>query len=423
MRRGRNLREYREHVLKERAKTISNPKPVRRINVFRERLKKRAQEAKIKSNAVNLPSYNPLPKFDFKKYDEYIPTFQKPVVICHLIESVGLGGAQTMMLELINGLNKYYGGHSKNICVHLGRKDVHKNIYETYNVDPIWVRPSDFKNFCKSNYVDVVVQHRIAISKCLKSSLPSNVKYVLVNHTWHNMSRMTDFIQCDAYVSVCQFLHDRTLFPEFINTSRRFVILNGVENKYIVDIEPSNLEGNFRTGRCHRMVPSKFSVDSLQWMKNTVFKEIPGFTHHIIGSHSEVKALTKKHSYLKYYGSITDRYKKMSIIKSLDVYFYETFQDEGASIAILESLACGVPVLCKKLGGCPELIKNGFNGFVVKDRHEYLLRFLQLKNPNYLNQIKNQVLADFDSRLHIRHSACKYMQLIEVLNESTSNNR
>lgn len=421
MRRGRNLREYRQKVLQERNKslTVTRVKKERRANTFRDRLR---ATSSAKQDYSVLPANHPFLLKDFQHIDDYSYSLDRSLVVCHVIESLGLGGAQTMMLELILGLNKYFGKQTKNICVYLNRREVDKNMYDSYNVETKTVRPLDFKDFCVKNNVDVVVQHRIAISKCLKHYLPTNVKYVLINHTWHNLKLMSDFIKSDVYVSVCNFLHEKTFYPEFIHPSRRLFILNGVENDYITDIPSANSSGELISGRCHRMVPSKFKTDSLQWMKNVVLKHIPGFTHYLIGSNKEAKALSKKYSFLGYLGGITDRFKKMSMIKSWDVYFYETFQEEGASVAILESLACGVPVLCKRLGGCAELVKNGTNGFLVRDRSEFLIRLSQLKNPDYLSKMKEQVIADFNNRLHIKHTACKYVQVFEALIANNSHN-
>ena len=44
--------------------------------------------------------------FQFISIEKFFPS-DKVVRVCHLIESLGLGGAQTMMMELVNGLNSY----------------------------------------------------------------------------------------------------------------------------------------------------------------------------------------------------------------------------------------------------------------------------------------------------------------------------
>lgn len=430
MRRGRSLREYRQKVLQERAKaqSLASAAIVQKRKEKKEaRLHKKTKDQpvvlqKTKYDYATIPACKDLAQFDFLKFSSYEPCHDRQsMVVCHVIESLGLGGAQTMMFELINGLNKYYGSNIINICVFLGRRNLEKSLYKSYGIESTMVKSSDFKSFCKKNNVDIVVQHRIAISKCIKSHIPAGTKYVLINHTWHNLSGMKDFVYCDAYVSVCDFLNKKTSHPEFIHRSRKFVILNGVENSYLSQVEKSNLEGTLKTGRCHRLPPSKFQADSLHWMKNHALRTIPGFTHYLIGNNRAAKVFSKKHNFMKYMGVITDRTEKMSIIKSLDVYFYETFQDEGASVAILEALAAGVPVLCKSLGGCPELVKNGVNGFIARDRTEFLIRFQQLNNTKFRQKIKEQVIQDFNERLHIKHTACKYMQLFEALISATAN--
>jgi len=194
------------------------------------------------------------------------------------------------------------------------------------------------------------------------------------------------------------------------------VILNGVENNYVADLPDQALEGSFITGRCHRLVPSKFAVDSIRWMDTKVTKHIPGFRHYLIGSNSDAKDTVVTCKTVKYLGAILDRNEKMSIIKGFDLYFYETFHPEGASVAILESLACGVPVLCKPLGGNLELVKNGVNGYIVLERTDFLNHMKVLNSErDLLKKLRLSTLEDFNNRLHVRHTASKYLQLVECL--------
>ncbi|KKN24743.1 hypothetical protein LCGC14_0891900, partial [marine sediment metagenome] len=342
---------------------------------------------------------------------------KRSVNVCHLIESLGLGGAQTMMLELVNGLNAYFGEYINNfvLCVNRKVQKTTTKMLKTYGVVGDSVIYSDLREYLKKRKIDVVLHHRISMSTTLKRYLPEGCKYILLNHTWNSMNRVADFVECDLYVSVCRFLHEKTNWRRFIDDTRKVVILNGVENAYLDDIKPAGLDGTFKTGRCHRLVSSKFRVDSLNWMGKHVAKTVPGFTHHLLGTSKHAKAVAHKYKeWFRYHGSIESRQKKMAMIKDFDLYFYETFSDEGASMAILEAAACGVPVVCKPLGGTPEIVINGVNGYIAKDRHLFLLRIKQLAtNRDLLNELSKSTLKDFNNRLHVKYAACKYMQLFE----------
>lgn len=432
MRRNRKIREHRERLLKERSSTVAARRRAIQQRAAKQKAKSEAQaparrqlrKGRAKKNRVKVgidysacPASKPLP-IDFVGYKDYQPKVARPINVVHVLESVGLGGAQTMAMELMLGLDKYYGSFCKNTMLSLSWKSSQKvpKLFRSYGVHFDQTKRTDLDGWCKKNDIDIVVHHRTSQSQCLKRALPPSVKYVIINHTWNLISKMQEFLYCDYYVSVCRFLERRSPFQSFIDDSRKIVILNGVENEYLKTITPAELNGDFKTGRCHRLVNTKFSSDSLRYMSKRVLKRIPGFTHHLIGHSGDAKQLSKKMNFLTYYGGITDRSKKMSILKALDVYYYETFGHEGASVAILESLACGVPVLCKPLGGNAELVHNGTNGFLVADRSDFLTKMIALaEKPDYLASLKRQTLADFNTRLHIKHTACRYMQIFEKL--------
>ncbi len=353
----------------------------------------------------------------FKMYNDYTPSNKKPVVICHVIESMGMGGAQTMMMEIVNGLNKYFGDYCQNHIVIMARKKVYDSRFpDSYGLSVDIVDRANLARWCKLKNVDVVVHHRISVSKCVRDKIPSSVKYVLINHTFHKLDQVNSFDRCDYYISVCEYLFKRTKWDPHIHPSRRLAILNGVETDYLKDIPAEKLAGGFKTGRCHRIVNSKFKIDSLRWIEKKLRKDISQHQHYIVGHSSHVKTFCKRSKTCHYFGAILDRKRKMGIIKGFDVYFYDTFQHEGASMAILESLACGVPVLCKKYGGTPELIQNGVNGYILRDLVGFQVRLKDLAtNKQTLKNLKKTTQADFDTRLHVRHAACKYMQVFENL--------
>lgn len=65
------------------------------------------------------------------------------------------------------------------------------------------------------------------------------------------------------------------------------------------------------------------------------------------------------YNYLHNYWDIVDYYK------ALDLYIVSS-RAEGGPKAILEAMACGVPLVTTKVGMVNETIQNGINGFIVK---------------------------------------------------------
>lgn len=431
MRRGRSVREYRDKLLRNRTINVSTRRKQeiatqshkKSLPILPIKIAHRPHRRRLKTERPNklivLPSSSPSNLTEFKTYQEYKYT-SKTSNILHVINSVGLGGAQIMMMELVNGLNQYYEDNVRNkvlyVCRPGQRQKLPSKLYQSYGVIPDNTDRGHLSEYCQSNKIDILVHHRTSNSDCLRANMPSHVKYVLINHTWNYLHKMVNFRSCDFYVSVCNFLSSKTKWSDFIHKSRRATILNGIESNYINNLQGVVLDGLFKTGRCHRLVPSKFQLDSIDWMDKYVSRTIAGFRHYLIGSNKTVGKLLNNNSSVKHLGMILDRYAKMSVLKSLDLYLYETFQDEGASIAILESLACGVPVICKRLGGNDELITKNVNGFLVSDRLGFLDKMLNLsKNQQLLSELKTSTQKDFDERLHVRHTACKYVQLFESL--------
>lgn len=388
------------------AKELKTISPLSTENVKKQRALRRKN---VKTQHLILEQ--PAPSINFIDFDKYKYT-SRPLTICHVIENLGLGGAQTMMMELVKALNRYYGHCVRNLFIGLhegdGIKCTHA-LYDSYGITPTLCLKQLLAQLCVQHHVDILVHHRISVSSDLSRLLPEHIKYVLINHTWNRMSYLKKFPSCDAYISVCDFLHQRSLWKSSKNAIFA-TILNGIENDYD-DILPAQLEGDFKTGRCHRLAMGKFKKDSLPWL-SSLTQVIPGFHHYLMGQPKKCDSLPG----ITCHGLIYDLRQKISLIKALDVYFYETFQPEGASIAVLESLGCGVPVLCRDEGGNSELVKNNINGFILNSRDDFRRKMIELNsNRTKLMELKTSTLLDFNARLHVRHAACKFMQIFEKM--------
>lgn len=55
---------------------------------------------------------------------------------------------------------------------------------------------------------------------------------------------------------------------------------------------------------------------------------------------------------------------KTEALEWADIYILPSY-NEGLPIAILEAMACGMPVITTPVGGIPELVRDGMNGTLI----------------------------------------------------------
>ncbi|UOO38781.1 glycosyltransferase family 4 protein [Oscillospiraceae bacterium CM] len=97
---------------------------------------------------------------------------------------------------------------------------------------------------------------------------------------------------------------------------------------------------------------------------------------------------------------------------------------EGMSNVLLETAACGRPILCSDIGGCREIVDDGVSGFLFERRNSRALidaveRFLTLDNTERRQMGLNgraRVLKQFDRRLVI----AAYIEEIDRIKSETT---
>jgi len=113
----------------------------------------------------------------------------------------------------------------------------------------------------------------------------------------------------------------------------------------------------------------------------------------------------------------------ISLIKHFDVCV-SCSESEGLSNAILEYMGCAKPVVCTNVGGNPELIRNGYNGFLVDKGNIHLLaeRIHAILSDNHLGKTLGEhgrelFLREFTSNIMVNN----YMELYDsILNRNVT---
>ena len=117
-----------------------------------------------------------------------------------------------------------------------------------------------------------------------------------------------------------------------------------------------------------------------------------------------------------YLGHLHDDVSLRVLYSAADVMVVPSLQ-ENLSNAIMESIACGTPVVCFAIGGNADLIDHQHTGYLAQpfntqDLANGINWVLQHENPQQLNQAaRDKVLREFDSKV----VANKYIRLYESL--------
>lgn len=149
-----------------------------------------------------------------------------------------------------------------------------------------------------------------------------------------------------------------------------------------------------------------------------ITEKYPQTRFHVCGPDEDnYKDLVKELSdegVLVYEGYVDDM---KEVYKRIQCTIHPTYYPEGMSNVLLESLACGRPIITTDRPGCKEIVDDGINGFVVKqnnrdDLNEKIEKFLSLSNEER-KQLgingREKVEKEFDRNIVVS----KYLEAID----------
>jgi glycosyltransferase involved in cell wall biosynthesis len=176
------------------------------------------------------------------------------------------------------------------------------------------------------------------------------------------------------FVAVSQDIRERLREYEGLEADRIEVIYNGVRAEALLG--PDEREalrselgfdpGSFVVGTVGRFDPIK-NLPMLVASLVRVSKEVDALRGLLVGDgpvFPEIRSLVEKtglHDRVRLTGFRNDSRK---LIECMDLFVLSSFS-EGTSMALLEAMMAGVPVVVTRVGGNPEVVVNGETGWVV----------------------------------------------------------
>jgi glycosyltransferase involved in cell wall biosynthesis len=174
-------------------------------------------------------------------------------------------------------------------------------------------------------------------------------------HRW-----LRTFNHIDVYVSPSHFLKNKLVEAGFPGEKIQ------VKSHFINTDELTPAEGfddySVFMGRSAKEKGIFFLLD--------VFKELPDLKLKIIGSgpcHQELKDLVEQNNLVNVeISGFEGTEKRFQILKRAMFMIFPSNWYENFPFTLIESLSLGIPVIASRIGGIPEVIKDGVNGLLFQ---------------------------------------------------------
>ena len=225
---------------------------------------------------------------------------------------------------------------------------------------------------------------------------------------------------CDTIICVSKKLKMQIINQYNIDEKKIHIIDMGFNDKIFFDYKKSFLKSSFNITFIGRLIDIKgFDIlirainildDNIKYKvqckaygdgneKNKYLKMIKS---NGLSKNIEIKGFTKQNEIA-------------SIINESDVVVVPS-QREGFGLVAVESLACGIPVICTRVGGLKSIVKDEYNGYFFA-KNDFKDLKIKLEKIYRDNKIKKQNCIDSVSKYKMISKVEKIINIYKSYNE------
>jgi glycosyltransferase involved in cell wall biosynthesis len=336
--------------------------------------------------------------------------------ILFLIGSFGVGGKERQLAEIIKNLPKDSFDvfmFTKSLKAHyLSQDEINNLISGIYIIERNNFKLKDIfalVKFIDQTKPDVVFSFSTTLAHfSLVAKLLCNTKFRLINGSirsapaTHSFSSRLECILYNLYATVvANSQAGLKSFGQF-NKKGRYVLYNGFNYSRITlnDKAKAKKDSIFSENRFSVLMVSSLrkdrSKDPLTFVKTAMhcMQLDSNIDFYLAGDgerRSEIEQYIQ-HNNIHNLTLLGNRSDVEKLLAAADVSVL-TSKTEGISNSILESMACGTPVIATSMGGTPEIIENEKSGFVTpfEDYKKLAEKIIYLKNnPIISEQFSNR---------------------------------
>lgn len=258
-----------------------------------------------------------------------------------------------------------------------------------------------------------------------KERLPNvRIADILYNEFGHTVNHFLYEGCIDAVIVESNFMRDFVKRSSSVPNRRIEVVHSGVD---LADFSPvddgGRNESRLKVGYVGRMSDEKNPIGFIE-LAEKLGRLNPKLDFEMFGSGPDAAlvegriARSEMSTRMRYHGFVEH---SRDALRQLDVLILPSKFD-GRPVVIMEANACGIPVIAAAVGGVPELVSEGINGFLISpaetERIHELLSQWQASPPS-LDALKSSARAHavqyFDRRKMIEAYADAFSRIATVL--------
>ncbi|MCF2498835.1 glycosyltransferase [Dyadobacter chenhuakuii] len=365
--------------------------------------------------------------------------------IVHIIPSLSRGGAERFVVDLCNALAKIEetdvylvslrdNQHSESFVSELDRQVNYISFGKKAGFDPkVLLKVSVWINKIKPDIVNTHTSSFEYVNLNLSLRLPSSTKYF---QTVHNQaarecpnpvlkSIRKKYYQNNRVVPITISQDGKATFRTYYNLDNDVTIVNGRPDLHPTPELPTlrekfaPKENEYLFLNVGRVVEAKnqaMLIRSVQAFNIQVAEKKCRLL--IIGDMREeqvagnLRELVKNDPYIELIGARDNIVDYLSIADT----FCLSSHYEGMPISLIEALSLGCIPICTAVGGIPEMITDGVNGFLSNEVTEkaYLDAIMAFHLSGNKAHIAENGIKTFAQNYHIRATAEKYHELYRL---------
>lgn len=226
----------------------------------------------------------------------------------------------------------------------------------------------------KENILSLLIAKTVGIKNIITTvhGLPENSFNENNSKVQIFKSKLNNFIinhYFSKVVTVSNEIKQSLIKINTFNPDKIYVVYNGIPGIQNCELEINPSDKLYHIGTVSRLVPVK-DLELFISIAAEIIKKRGDVKFSVLGDGpllNDLKKLVDTHKISNKFEIYPPRLDPASYYKTLDMYL-NTSKHEGIPLSILEAMSAKKAVVAPLVGGIPEIIKNNYNGILLKGR-------------------------------------------------------